>query len=171
VTFYRSVDQLPPFEDYAMKGRTYRYFEGEPLYPFGFGLSYSRFKYSNLSVPKTVQAGEDVIVSIDVENAGKMAGDEVVELYLTDVEASAPVPIRALKGFQRIHLKPGEKKTVKFILTPEQLSLIDNNFKRVVEPGVFEVAVGGKQPGFKGSADAWTTEVLSARFEVKGKLF
>ncbi len=169
VTFYRSADQLPSFEDYAMKGRTYRYFEGEPLYPFGFGLSYARFKYSNLSVPKTVRAGEDIIVSIDVENAGNMAGDEVVELYLTDVEASAPVPIRALKGFERILLKPGEKKTVKFTLTPEQLSLIDNNFKRVVEPGLFEVTVGGKQPGFKGFADAQTTEVISARFEVKGE--
>jgi beta-glucosidase len=170
MTFYHSVDQLPPFEDYAMKGRTYRYFEGEPLYPFGFGLSYSRFKYSNLLVPKTVQAGKDVAVSIEVENAGKMAGDEVVELYLSDIEASAPVPIRALKGFQRIYLKPGEKKTAKFTLTPEQLSLIDNNFKRVVEPGLFEVAVGGKQPGFKGSADAWTTEVLRLRFEVVGNI-
>jgi len=170
VTFYHSVDQLPPFEDYAMKGRTYRYFEGEPLYPFGFGLSYSRFKYSNLSVPKTVQVGEDILVSVDVENAGKIAGDEVVGLYLTDIEASVPGPIRALKGFERIHLKPGEKKTVKFTLIPEQLSLIDNNFKRVVEPGVFEVAVGGKQSGFKGSADARTTEVLSARFEVVGSI-
>ncbi len=171
ITFYKSVDQLPSFIDYAMKGRTYRYFEGEPLYPFGFGLSYTLFKYSNLSAPKIVQAREDVIISVDVENAGKMAGEEVVELYLTDVEASAPVPIRALKAFERISLRPGEKKTVRFTLAPEQLSLIDNNFKRVIEPGVFEVAVGGKQPGFKGSADARTTGALSARFEVKGAVY
>jgi len=170
VTFYRSVDQLPPFVDYAMKGRTYRYFDGEPLYPFGFGLSYARFKYSNLRAPDTIQAGEDVALSVDVENTGKVAGDEVVELFLTDIESSVPVPIRALKGFERIHLKPGEKETVKFTLTPEQLSLIDSNFKRAVEPGLFEVAVGGKQPGFKGSADAWTTEVLTARFDVKGNI-
>ena len=169
VTFYRSKDDLPPFTDYAMKGRTYRYFAGEPLYPFGFGLSFSRFEYANLSVPKTVEAGQAVAVSVDVENAGKSAGAEVVQLYLTDIETSVPGPIRSLKGFQRIHLKPGEEKTVRFVLAPEQLSLIDANGHRVVEPGMFEVAVGGKQPGFKGSADAGTTEVLTAQFEVKGQ--
>jgi beta-glucosidase len=152
-----------------MKGRTYRYFAGEPLYPFGFGLSFSRFEYANLSVPKTVEAGQAVAVSVDVENAGKSAGAEVVQLYLTDIETSVPGPIRSLKGFQRIHLKPGEEKTVRFVLAPEQLSLIDANGHRVVEPGMFEVAVGGKQPGFKGSADARTTEVLTAQFEVKGQ--
>ncbi len=169
VTFYRSVDDLPPFTDYALKGRTYRYFEGEPLYPFGFGLSYTRFKYTNLAVPKIVKAGQEMAVSVDVENAGQLAGDEVVQLYLTDIEASVLVPIRSLKGFQRIHLKPGEKKTVRFVLAPEQLSLIDANGNRVVEPGMFEAAVGGKQPGFKAPADAWTTEALTAQFEVKGQ--
>lgn len=169
VTFYKSVDQLPPFKDYSMKGHTYRYFEGEPLYPFGFGLSYTEFKYSNLVIPNTLNQGEDVAISVDVRNAGKIAGGEVVELYLTDVEASAPVPIRSLKGLERIHLNPGEKRTVRFVLKPKDLSIIDQNLERVVEPGLFEVSVGGKQPGFKGHADAGTTEAVIGRFEVLGK--
>ncbi len=166
VTFYKSVDQLSSFEDYNMEGRTYRYFKGEPFYPFGYGLSYTRFKYTDLIVPQTTRGDQDVLISVDVENAGKREGDEVVELYVTDVEASVPVPVRSLKGFKRVRLKPGEKKTVRFTLKPRDLSLIDSEFKRVVEPGVFEVAVGGKQPGFKGYADAPTTEVLTGRFEV-----
>lgn len=170
VTFYKSVDQLPLFEDYSMEGRTYRYFEGEPLYPFGYGLSYTEFKYTGLMVPQTTREDQDVLVSVDVENVGNREGDEVVELYLTDLEATVPVPLRSLKGFRRVRLKPGEKRTVQFTLKPRDLSLIDSEFKRVVEPGVFEVAVGGKQPGFKGHADAPTTEVLTARFEVIGKV-
>lgn len=170
VTFYKSVDQLPPFKDYSMEGRTYRYFKGEPLYPFGYGLSYTKFKYTGLMVPQTIRGDQDVLVSVDVENVGKREGDEVVELYLTDIEATVPVPVRSLKGFWHVRLKPGEKKTVRFTLKPRDLSLIDSEFKRVVEPGIFEVAVGGKQPGFKGHADAPTTEVLTARFEVLGKI-
>lgn len=170
VTFYKSVDQLPPFKDYSMEGRTYRYFKGEPLYPFGYGLSYTKFKYTGLMVPQTIRGDQDVLVSVDVENVGKREGDEVVELYLTDFEATVPVPVRSLKGFWRVRLKPGEKKTVRFTLKPRDLSLIDSEFKRVVEPGIFEVAVGGKQPGFKGHADAPITEVLTARFEVLGKI-
>ncbi|MFB0564427.1 MAG: glycoside hydrolase family 3 C-terminal domain-containing protein [Candidatus Aminicenantaceae bacterium] len=167
VTFYKSVDQLPPFKDYTMKGRTYRYFGGEPLFPFGYGLSYTKFKYSDLVVQDTVQMGQEIEVSVDVENVGKRAGDEVVQLYVTDIEATVPVPIRSLKGFQRIHLESGEKQTVRFVLTPKDLSLLDGEFKRVVEPGIFEVSVGGKQPGFTGSADADTTDVLIAQFVVK----
>jgi beta-glucosidase len=144
VTFYKSVDQLPPFTDYSMQGRTYRYFKGEPLYPFGYGLSYTRFDYSNLRFQsKTVKAGEPMKVSVDVTNAGDREGDEVVQLYLTDTAASAPVPIRTLVGFDRISLRPREKRTVTFTITPRQMSLIDDNGKRVIEPGEFSVIIGG----------------------------
>jgi beta-glucosidase len=147
VTFYKSVDQLPPFTDYSMQGRTYRYFKGEPLYPFGYGLSYTRFAYSNLRV-KSVKVGEPVKVVVDVTNAGEREGDEVVQLYLSDVAASAPVPIRTLVGFERISLRPREKRTVTFTITPRQMSLIDNNDKRVIEPGEFLISTGSLRGRF-----------------------
>jgi beta-glucosidase len=168
VTFYQSVEQLPPFSDYDMEGHTYRYFHGEPLFPFGHGLSYTTFAYHDLELPGRVRAGQDVVVSVEVENTGGVDGEEVVQLYVTDVEASAPVPIRSLQGVRRIFLNAGERKRVSFTLTPRQISLIDANWDRVVEPGVFQVSVGGKQPGFSGAADAATTEVVSGRFEVVG---
>ena len=169
VTFYKSVAQLPPFEDYKMEGRTYRYFRGEPLYPFGFGLSYTKFKYENLkmSVDK-VKAGESVRVSVNVQNTGDRAGDEVVQLYVTDVAASVPVPIRTLAGIKRISLKPGERQNISFTLTPKQMSIIDDAGRRVIEPGEFMVSIGGKQPGFTGRADAKTTGIASGRFTVSG---
>jgi len=170
VTFYKSVDQLPPFTDYHMQGRTYRYFKGDPLYPFGFGLSYTKFAYDNLKLTATrVNAGEGLHLSADVQNIGVRAGDEVVEVYVSHVGASVPVPIRSLAGINRISLKPGEKQTLTFAIKPEQLSIIDNNGKRIVEPGEFVVTVGGKQPGFKGYADAATTGVVSAHVVVTGK--
>ncbi len=169
VTFYTSVEQLPPFEDYTMAGRTYRYFKGTPLYPFGFGLSYTTFQYSALQLPKEIPAGEDLKVAVTVENSGKVAGEEVVQLYVSDVEASAPVPIRSLQGFRRIALAPGAKETVEFTLTPKQLSLIDQSNRRVIEPGVFEISVGGKQPGFRGRQDAATTGVVSGKVSITGE--
>ena len=163
-----SVDQLPPFEDYNMDGRTYRYFKGDPLYPFGHGLRYTQFSYSDLKVPATVTPDENIPVSVIVKNIGERASDEVVQLYLTDSEASVPVPIRALKAFHRLHLKQGQGKKVSFLLSPRQLSLIDDDGNRVLEPGLFEISVGGKQPGFSGNADASTTEVIKGTFEVIG---
>ena len=169
VTFYKSVAQLPPFEDYKMEGRTYRYFKGEPLYPFGFGLSYTKFKYDNLKLSADkVKAGESVRVSASVQNTGDRAGDEVVQLYVTDVAATVPVPIRSLAGIKRISLKPGERQNISFTLTPKQMSVIDDAGKRVIEPGEFMVSVGGKQPGFTGRADAKTTGIASGRFTVSG---
>jgi beta-glucosidase len=153
VTFYKSVDQLPPFTDYSMQGRTYRYFKGEPLFGFGFGLSYTSFAYSNLRFEsRTVKAGQPVKVMVDVKNVGDRAGDEVVQLYLTDVAASVPVPIRSLIGFDRISLRPGEKRTVSFTITPRQMSLIDDAGKRIIEPGEFLVSAGGGQPGPKATS-------------------
>jgi beta-glucosidase len=168
VTFYRSVDQLPPFDDYAMKGRTYRYFTGTPLYPFGHGLSYSRFTYGKLAVPKRAPVGAPVAVSVEVRNTGTVTADEVVELYVTDVQASGPVPLRALKGFRRVSLRPGEARSVRFALDERAFSLIAADGHRVVEPGRFTIAVGGKQPGLSGTADTSTTMVLTSDLELVG---
>ena len=168
VTFYRSVDQLPPFEDYNMAGRTYRYFTGDPLYPFGHGLSYTKFAYTGLSVePAEIVPGQNAVVSVEVQNAGSRAGDEVVQLYLTDRKASVPVPVRSLAGFKRVSLEPGQSTRVSFTLQGSQFSLIDAADNRVVEPGEFLVSVGGKQPGFSGTADAATTGTVSGMITVK----
>ncbi|HEX8141145.1 MAG TPA: glycoside hydrolase family 3 C-terminal domain-containing protein [Pyrinomonadaceae bacterium] len=171
ITFYKSVEQLPPFNDYRMEGKTYRFFKGEPLYPFGYGLSYTRFKYANLKLSaKSLKPNRNLRISVDVENAGERGGDEVVQLYLTDVAASVPVPTRALRGIQRIYLKPGERRRITFTLMPADLALIDNNGKRMLEPGEFRVSVGGKQPGFTGPSDAETTGVLTESFAVTGRV-
>jgi len=151
VTYYKLVEQLPAFDNYDMQGRTYRYFTGEPLYPFGYGLSYTTFKYSNLKMAGKVKTGEPVKVSVNVQNTGKMAGDEVVQLYLKDEKASTPRPIHQLEGFKRISLNPGETKTVEFELKPEQFSIIGKEDKPVTETGWFTVWVGGGQPGTNGS--------------------
>jgi beta-glucosidase len=147
VTFYNSQGQLPPFSDYNMKGRTYRFMDAEPLYRFGFGLSYTTFQYSELALSKPVIArDEPVAVTATVHNIGSFIGDEVAQLYVTDVEASVPVPRLHLEGFKRIHLKPGEKCKVSFVLKPEQLAAYDDAGKPFVEPGQFIVSVGGGQP-------------------------
>jgi beta-glucosidase len=168
VTFYRSVDQLPPFTDYRMEGRTYRYFRGDALFPFGHGLSYARFRYRNVRAPAQVRAGDPVRLSVEVENAGSVAGEEVVQVYVTAVGAAAPAPIRSLEGFRRILLQPGERRRETFVLVPRALSVVDADGRRFVAPGSCDVSVGGKQPGFSGLADAATTEVLTARIAVTG---
>ncbi|KQB43937.1 Beta-glucosidase-like glycosyl hydrolase [Flavobacterium daejeonense] len=162
VTYYKSVDQLPDFENYDMKGRTYRYFDKKPLYPFGFGLSYTQFKYSNLQLPKNVNPEKDLEIAVDVSNVGERDGDEVVELYLKDEKASTPRPIWQLEAFDRIHLKKGETKTVRFSLKSRQLSMINSKKQRVIEPGWFTVAVGGKLPDN-------STDIQNGRFEISGK--
>jgi beta-glucosidase len=152
-----------------MKGKTYRFFTEDPLYPFGYGLSYTTFKYSNLSLPEKAVAGEDVKVKITVTNSGKITGDEVVQLYLTDEKATTPRPIRQLEGFRRVSLKSGESKNVEFVLTPRQFSIINNKDKRVIEPGYFTIFIGGKQPGFKGYLDPQFTQVMNGRIRLTGK--
>jgi beta-glucosidase len=169
VTYYKSIDQIPAFENYDMKGKTYRFFTQEPLYPFGYGLSYTTFRYSDLLIPVSAEAGTNVNVRVAVTNTGKVTGDEVVELYLTDEKASTPRPIRQLEGFTRISLKPGESKVVEFILESRQFSMINNKTKRVIEPGYFTISVGGKQPGFKGYLDPQFTQVLTGRIKLTGK--
>ena len=146
VTFYKSVDQLPPFEDYAMKGRTYRYFDGTPLYPFGYGLSYSTFSYSALTLPKKpVKAGDPLTVGATVTNTGKVAGDEVAQVYLTFPKV-AGAPLRALRGFQRVHLAPGASQKVSFELNPRDMSMVTDAGEPIVAEGAYTVTVGGGQP-------------------------
>ncbi len=167
LTFPQSSDQLPPYEDYSMVGRTYRYMTAEPLYPFGFGLSYSRFKYSGLKLDKTqLRQGEAVHATVTVENTGEVASDEVVQLYLTDVEASVRTPIVALKGFHRIQLKPGQRREVAFTVTPEMMSLVDENGDSRLEPGQFKVTIGGCSPGKRG-ADLGAPQPVQATFIVR----
>jgi beta-glucosidase len=155
VTFYKGIEQLPEFEDYSMKNRTYRYFAGEPLYPFGYGLSYSKFEYGGLTLSSSdLQAGEPLAVEVDVTNAGKLAGDEVVQLYLSFPKKPG-VPLRALRGFSRIHLAAGEKKHVKLALQARDLSYVNESGDRFVAAGDYLITVGGGQPG-TGAAQAQT---------------
>jgi beta-glucosidase len=147
VTFYKSVDQLPPFEDYAMKGRTYRYFTGTPLYPFGYGLSYTKFSYSDLSVPtQSVAAGDPVSADVTVTNTGSRDGDEVVQLYLKFPNVPG-APLRALRGFERIHLAAGASQKVHFELKNRDLSMVTEAGEPVIAEGDYSLSVGGGQPG------------------------
>jgi beta-glucosidase len=151
ITFPKSLDQLPPFEDYAMAGRTYRYMTQEPLYPFGFGLSYSRFEYAELVLEKSaVRVGESLSLSVQVRNTGECAAAEVVQFYLSDLEASAPVPLQHLVGFERVFLQPGESRTLPFTLTSEMMSFFDEQGKLQLEAGGFRLEVGGCSPGKRG---------------------
>jgi beta-glucosidase len=142
VTFYRSADDLPDFEDYSMKNRTYRYFTGTPLYPFGYGLSYTTFRYSK---PDVSGSADNRTVKVTVTNTGTRDGDEVVQLYISN-KRDFVTPIRALKGFQRIHLKAGASQTVEFPLTPNELSLVSPSGKTIPMKGEVVISVGGGQP-------------------------
>jgi beta-glucosidase len=150
VTFYKSLKDLPPFEDYNMANRTYRYFKGEPLYSFGYGLSYTTFAYSKFKIKKNVSIGDTLKITVNVKNTGKLAGDEVVQLYLSNSDSLYPTPIRTLKAFQRVHLLPGEIKTLSFLIPPGEFSVINDKFKKIVLPGEFIISVGGKQPELTG---------------------
>jgi beta-glucosidase len=144
-TVYESVAQVPAMDEYDItKGFTYMYLKGKPLFPFGHGLSYTAFQYSNLAVsPAQIRGDGQVTVRVDVQNSGKVAGDEVVQLYVHDVESSVKRPAKELRGFERISLKPGETRTVSFALPAEKLSFYDVKSKSfVVEPGQFEVMAG-----------------------------
>jgi beta-glucosidase len=144
-TVYQSVADLPPMDEYDItKGFTYMYFDGKPAYPFGHGLSYTAFNYTNLNISsKQIPGTGQLTVSVDVQNAGQRAGDEVVQLYVHDVHPRVKRPKKELRGFERISVKPGEKKTVSFSLPADKLSFWDTNKRTfVVEPGAFEVFVG-----------------------------
>ncbi len=146
VTFYKGVDQLPNFEDYGMANRTYRYFNGKPLYPFGYGLSYTKFNYSELNVPEqTIAAGQSVSAEVTVTNTGKVAGDEVVQLYLKFPPVKG-APVIALRGFERIHLEPGASQKVHFDLKPRDLGVVTEDGNPIIAQGDYIISIGGGQP-------------------------
>jgi beta-glucosidase len=156
------VEQLPAFDDYSMENRTYRYFTGTPLFPFGYGLSYSKFSYANLKLSADkLKPGDSLIVEADVRNASRRTGDEVVQLYLTFPKV-AGAPLRALQGFTRIAVAPGEVKHVSFKLSPRELSIVNDSGNRIVAAGDYQVSVGGGQPGTQAT-------YVEGRFYVAGE--
>lgn len=147
ITFPKSLEQLPPYEDYSMKGRTYRYMNQEPLYPFGFGLSYTNFTYSEAKVSSgKISKKESVIVTAKVTNSGKTKSDEVVQLYVSDLVASVAVPNFQLSDMKRITLEAGETKEVTFELTPKAFEMVKDDGKRTIESGDFKIYIGGSSP-------------------------
>ncbi len=169
VTFYRSTEELPDFHDYSMENRTYRYMKTEALYPFGFGLSYTRFAYSDLTASANkISSGDSLSIRLRVKNTGSYSSEEVVQLYLKDVEASVAVPRWQLRGVRVVHLKPGQEKEVHFELTPRQMALINEEGKCILEPGLFEIYTGGSQPDER-SQKLTGSGVLKTAFEVTGE--
>ena len=160
VTFYTGVEQLPPFGDYAMNNRTYRYFRGTPLYPFGYGLSYTTFSYSDLMLPKNaIKAGDPLVVEVTVTNSGKRDGDEVAQVYLSFPHV-AGAPLRALRAFKRIHLKAGEAQKLRLELNERDLSIVSEAGEPIIAEGQYSVSVGGGQPDTGAPA-------IAGKFQVK----
>jgi len=163
VTFYTGVDQLPNFEDYGMANRTYRYFDGKPLYPFGYGLSYTTFHYSDLSVPaQAVAAGDPVGADVTVTNSGKVAGDEVVQLYLKFPPVKG-APLIALRGFQRVHLEPGASQKVHFELKNRDLGMVTEDGNPIIAQGDYTISIGGGQPNT-------SAQVVTGKFHIEGQI-
>ena len=146
VTFYKSDKDLPDFNEYSMKNRTYRYFTGQPLYGFGYGLSYTSFRYDQLQLPVKSGINTTVKVSVRVTNTGKMDGEEVVQLYVSATGKKTNVPLRSLKGFSRILLKAGESRIVSFELKPEDLSFYGEDGNLLPLSGKVTISIGGSQP-------------------------
>ena len=168
LTFYQSIGQIPAFDDYNMTGKTYRYFKKEPLYEFGYGLSYTTFEYALKQAPVEIKTGDSVKMIVNVKNTGKVDGDEVVQLYVSLPDSKYPVPIRSLQGFKRIHLIAGETKDVSFDITPAQMSAFDNNSVAQMQEGHVIISVGGKQPD---KASLENKKVVQQTIRVTGKAF
>jgi beta-glucosidase len=163
VTFYTGVDTLPNFEDYGMANRTYRYFTGKPLYPFGYGLSYTKFNYSDLSVPgQAIAAGHPLGADVTVANTGKLAGDEVVQLYLKFPPVKG-APLIALRGFERIHLEPGASQKVHFDLKARDLGMVTEDGNPIIAQGDYSISIGGGQPDTGAPG-------VTAHFHIDGQL-
>lgn len=166
ITFYRSDSDLPAIEDYSMKNRTYRYFNGDVLYPFGYGLSFTKFKFKRLNVPQEVQIGDTISISTEVVNTGKSAGEEVVQLYLSHKDIAPEAPNSQLVGFQKVMLQPGERKIVHFKLSPRNLAYVDETGGVNTMPGKIKVYIGNVCPN---APERFTSGVLSTTMELKGK--
>lgn len=166
ITFYQSDSDLPAIEDYSMKNRTYRYFNGEVLYPFGYGLSFTKFKFKKLNVPQEVQIGDTINISTEVVNTGKSAGEEVVQLYLSHKDIAPEAPNSQLVGFQKVMLQPGERKIVHFKLSPRNLAYVDETGGVNTMPGKIKVYIGNVCPN---APERFTSGVLSTTMELKGK--
>jgi beta-glucosidase len=166
ITFPKSLAQLPPFDDYSMAGRTYRYLTEDPLYPFGFGLSYTEFAYSDLKASAQLKAGQPFNFSFMLTNTGSLASEEIVQVYISDLQASLPIPLQSLVAFRRVPLQAGERQTVSFELSPESLMLVDEAGDLVLEPGQFMLRVGGCSPSKRGYT-LGAPKMLEMVFEVK----
>ncbi|XP_077989175.1 uncharacterized protein LOC144443528 [Glandiceps talaboti] len=164
MTWPKSMDQVPPMVDYSMEGRTYRYFKGEPLFPFGYGLSYTKFKYSDVKVtPSSVKPCNSVTVSVSVQNIGSLSGDEVIQLYISWNDASIPVPQQQLVGFNRTEMQPNQSISVSFTIVPHVMAVYTTQW--VIEPGIYTVYVGGQQPN---QVTQVPSNVLKGQFKVSG---
>jgi beta-glucosidase len=169
LTFYKSIDDIPAFTDYDMQGKTYRYFDGTPLYEFGYGLSYSTFEYSIINAPQTIKAGDTARITAEVKNTGKMDGDEVVQLYVSLPKSQSwKTPIRTLQGFKRIHLKAGESREVEFLLAPSQMAVRNaSDNAEIIASGALQLSVGGKQPDKKSIAKK---QVVECKITIEGEI-
>lgn len=169
ITFPKSFDQLPPYDDYNMEGRTYRYMKEEPLYPFGFGLSYGKFEYSDLVLSTSTlrrKSKEPVKVTARVKNTGQHSAEEVVQLYITDRESKFRAPLFTLNGIKRVKLEPGQSSEVSFELTPEMLTVVSSSGEKVLEPGIFTISVAGSLPG-KRSEDLGVNPSIRSELTIK----
>lgn len=167
ITFPKSLDQLPAYEDYSMEGRTYKYMNQEPLYPFGFGLSYAQFEYGQpVLSKKKMSSKEEIMVSVTITNKSERQGDEVVQLYLKDVKASVVVPNYELFGIKRVPLEGGKTTTVTFTITPDMLALIDDNGNKKLEKGEFKLYIGGTSP-LQRNVDLGASPLAEATFTLK----
>ncbi len=167
VTFPKSLDQLPAYEDYSMKGRTYKYMVEEPLYPFGFGLTYTQFEYTDLMLSKTkIKKDESVSVKVTISNKGNFVSDEVVQLYLTDLEASFSAPFFSLKSIKKVRIEPGDQQELTFMITPDMLKMVNEDGEKVIEKGKYRISVGGSLPSGR-SLDLGASKFVQADLNVK----
>jgi len=163
----KSVKDLPDFKSYDMTNRTYKYFKGDPLYPFGHGLSYTNFTYSDLEISDEIKINEEIPVTVKVTNSGDVNGDEVVQLYISHSSEKSNTARHSLVGFKRINLKAGQTKEVNFTITPKQYAIITEKGEEQMIAEIVQVHVGGKQPNLKNTIDAKTTQVMTKELILK----